>query len=149
MDPYKTCRNGFWSIVYLYCNASDKSSPFISPLFGDFKNSPLMIQYAENEMLSSRLNVFKKIKKAKVKVVTKIWKDLWHDFQLETDLPRLVSPLRFSEFPRRFALNFYLHLLGLRKLKCILPTNRAAFDRPWILVGHFIVPSSIFRLIVG
>ena len=46
-----------------------------------------MIQYAENEMLSIQIEKFlKKLKKQRVKVVTKIWKDLWHDFQLETDL---------------------------------------------------------------
>ena len=79
---------GSGPLSYLYCNASDKSSPFISPLFGDFKNSPpFMIQYAENEMLSIQIEQFlKKLKKQRVKVVTKIWKDLWHDFQLETDL---------------------------------------------------------------
>ena len=79
---------GSGPLSYLYCNASDKSSPFISPLFGDFKNSPpIMIQYAENEMLSIQIEQFlKKLKKQRVKVVTKIWKDLWHDFQLETDL---------------------------------------------------------------
>ena len=79
---------GSGPLSYLYCNASDKSSPFISHLFGDFKNSPpIMIQYAENEMLSIQIEQFlKKLKKQKVKVVTKIWKDLWHDFQLETDL---------------------------------------------------------------
>ena len=79
---------GSGPLSYLYCNASDKSSPFISPLFGDFKNSPpFMIQYAENEMLCIQIEKFlKKLKKQRVKVVTKIWKDLWHDFQLETDL---------------------------------------------------------------
>ena len=46
-----------------------------------------MIQYAENEMLSIQIEQFlRKLKKQRVKVVTKIWKDLWHDFQLETDL---------------------------------------------------------------
>ena len=46
-----------------------------------------MIQYAENEMLSIQIEQFlKKLKKHRVKVVTEIWKDLWHDFQLETDL---------------------------------------------------------------
>ena len=79
---------GSGPLSYLYCNASDKSSPFISPLFGDFKNSPpFMIQYAENEMLSIQIEQFlRRLKKQRVKVVTKIWKDLWHDFQLETDL---------------------------------------------------------------
>ena len=79
---------GSGPLSYLYCNASDKSSPFISPLFGDFKNSPpIMIQYAENEVLSIQIEQFlKKLKKQRVKVVSKIWKDLWHDFQLETDL---------------------------------------------------------------
>ena len=79
---------GSGPLSYLYCNASDQSSPFISPLFGDFKNSPpIMIQYAENEILSIQIEQFlEKLKKQRVKVVSKIWKDLWHDFQLETDL---------------------------------------------------------------
>ena len=46
-----------------------------------------MIQYAENEILSIQIEQFlKKLKNQRVKVVSKIWKDLWHDFQLETDL---------------------------------------------------------------
>ena len=46
-----------------------------------------MIQYAENEILSVQIRQFiKRLKKQRVKVVTKTWKDLWHDFQLETDL---------------------------------------------------------------
>ena len=79
---------GSGPLSYLYCNPSDHKNPFISPLFGDFKNSPpIMIQYAENEVLSVQIGQFlKRLKKQRVKVVTKIWKDLWHDFQLETDL---------------------------------------------------------------
>ena len=46
-----------------------------------------MIQYAENEILSVHIGQFlKRLKQQGVKVVTKTWKDLWHDFQLETDL---------------------------------------------------------------
>ena len=79
---------GSGPLSYLYCNPSDHKNPLISPLFGDFKNSPpIMIQYAENEVLSVQIGQFlKRLKKQRVKVVTKIWKDLWHDFQLETDL---------------------------------------------------------------
>ena len=79
---------GSGPLSYLYCNASDQSSPFISPLFGDFKNSPpIMIQYAENEMLSMQIEQFlNRLKKQKVRVQTMVWEDLWHDFQLETDL---------------------------------------------------------------
>ena len=79
---------GSGPLSYLYCNASDQSSPFISPLFGDFKNSPpIMIQYAEKEILSIQIEQFlKRLKKQKVMVQTVVWKDLWHDFQLETDL---------------------------------------------------------------
>ena len=79
---------GSGPLSYLYCNLSDHKNPLISPLFGDFKNSPpIMIQYAENEVLSVQIGQFlKRLKKQRVKVITKIWKDLWHDFQLETDL---------------------------------------------------------------
>ena len=79
---------GSGPLSYLYCNESDHKSPFISPLFGDFQNSPpIMIQYAENEMLSIQIRQFlKRLKRQRVTVLTKTWKGLWHDFQLETDL---------------------------------------------------------------
>ena len=46
-----------------------------------------MIQYVENEILSVQNGQFlRRLKTQRGKVVTKTWKDLWHDFQLETDL---------------------------------------------------------------
>ena len=79
---------GSGPLSYVYCNVSDQSNALISPLFGDFRDSPpIMIQYAENEMLSIQIEQFlKRLKKQKVRVQTIVWKDLWHDFQLETDL---------------------------------------------------------------
>ncbi len=79
---------GSGPLSYLYCNELDKIDPLISPLFGDFRNAPpIMIQYAEKEMLSIQIEQFlKRLKKKKITVFTKVWKDLWHDFQLETDL---------------------------------------------------------------
>mgnify|MGYP003315403715 CR=1 FL=1 len=79
---------GSGPLSYLYCNVSEQITPFISPLFGDFRNSPpIMIQYAENEMLSTQIEQFlNRLKKQKVRVQTMVWEDLWHDFQLETDL---------------------------------------------------------------
>ena len=79
---------GSGPLSYVYCNESDQSNALISPLFGDFRDSPpIMIQYAENEMLSIQIEQFlKRLKKQKVRVQTIVWKDLWHDFQLETDL---------------------------------------------------------------
>ena len=100
--PYSCCKSdvligpfikraketGSGPLSYLYCDESNQINPLISPLFGDFHNSPpIMIQYAENEMLSIQIGQFlKRLKKQRVKVVTKTWKELWHDFQLETDL---------------------------------------------------------------
>ena len=79
---------GSGPLSYLYCNELDKIDPLISPLFGDFRNAPpIMIQYVEKEMLSIQIEQFlKRLKKKKITVLTKVWKDLWHDFQLETDL---------------------------------------------------------------
>ena len=79
---------GSGPLSYVYCNESDQRNALISPLFGDFRDSPpIMIQYAENEMLSIQIEQFlKRLKKQKVRVQTIVWKDLWHDFQLETDL---------------------------------------------------------------
>ena len=79
---------GSGPLSYLYCNESDQNNVLISPLFGDFRNSPpIMIQYAEKEMLSIQIEQFlKRLKKQRVSVQSIVWKDLWHDFQLETDL---------------------------------------------------------------
>ena len=79
---------GSGPLSYVYSNESNQSNALISPLFGDFGGSPpIMIQYAENEMLSIQIEQFlKRLKKQKVSVQTIVWKDLWHDFQLETDL---------------------------------------------------------------
>ena len=79
---------GSGPLSYVYCNESNQSNALISPLFGDFCGSPpIMIQYAENEMLSIQIEQFlKRLKKQKVSVQTIVWKGLWHDFQLETDL---------------------------------------------------------------
>jgi acetyl esterase/lipase len=79
---------GSGPLSYLYCNDSDQINALISPLFGDFHNSPpIMIQYSEKEVLSIQIEKFlKRLKKQKVRVQTIVWKDLWHDFQLETDL---------------------------------------------------------------
>ena len=79
---------GSGPLSYLYCNELDQSNALISPLFGDFRDSPpIMIQYVEHEMLSIQIEQFlKALKQQKVRVQTIVWKDLWHDFQLETDL---------------------------------------------------------------
>ena len=79
---------GSGPLSYLYCNDSDQINALISPIFGDFHNSPpIMIQYSEKEVLSIQIEKFlKRLKKQKVRVQTIVWKDLWHDFQLETDL---------------------------------------------------------------
>ena len=79
---------GSGPLSYLYCNDSDQINALISPLFGDFHNSPpIMIQYSEKEVLSIQIeNFLKRLKKQKVQVQKIVWKDLWHDFQLETDL---------------------------------------------------------------
>ena len=79
---------GSGPLSYLYCDESDQSNALISPLFGDFRDSPpIMIQYVEHEILSIQIEQFlKALKQQKVRVQTIVWKDLWHDFQLETDL---------------------------------------------------------------
>ena len=79
---------GSGPLSYVYCNESGQSNALISPLFGDFRDSPpIMVQYVEHEMLSIQIEQFlKALKQQKVRVQTIVWKDLWHDFQLETDL---------------------------------------------------------------
>ena len=84
-----------------FVDDSSKENPFISPLYGDFTEAPpVNIQYSEDEVLSTQIKVFiKQLKKFNVLVVAKAWKGMWHDFQLETDLPETrKSFLGFKSF---------------------------------------------------
>ena len=85
-----------------FVNDTDiKKDPFISPIYGNFKEAPpLMVQYAEEEVFSPQIKLFiNKLKKHDVSVFVKCWKNMWHDFQLETDLPETKeSFLEFKYF---------------------------------------------------
>ena len=86
---------------YFVNDTNSKKDPFISPIYGDFTEAPpLMVQYSEEEVFAPQIKLFiKKLKKHDVSVFVKCWKNMWHDFQLETDLPETKeSFLEFKYF---------------------------------------------------
>lgn len=67
-----------------YVKDADARNPYVSPLFGNFKDfPPMLIQVGSYEMLlSDATGVAKKAKKAGVKVKLSIYKGMFHVFQM-------------------------------------------------------------------
>jgi len=67
-----------------YARQEDLTSPFISPLFGDFKGfPPVYIQVGDNEvLLSDSVLLHKKLIQANVSAKIDIFKGMWHVFQM-------------------------------------------------------------------
>ncbi len=74
------------SMIYSddYPGDNDKTNPYISPLYGDFKGfPPMLIQAGDTEMLlSDSVLVAKKAKEQNVKVRLHIYKGMFHNFQM-------------------------------------------------------------------
>lgn len=74
------------SLIYNkdYVQNEDVTNPFISPLFGDFKNfPPMLIQAGSYEMLlSDSVSVAEKAKSAGVKVRLSVYEGMFHVFQM-------------------------------------------------------------------
>ncbi len=86
---------------YFVNDTNSNKDPFISPTYGDFTGAPpLMVQYSEEEVFAPQIKLFiNKLKKKDVSIFVKCWKNMWHDFQLETDLPETKeSFLEFKYF---------------------------------------------------
>lgn len=67
-----------------YVKDADARNPYVSPLFGNFKDfPPMLIQVGSYEMLlSDATGVAKKAKKSGVKVKLSIYKGMFHVFQM-------------------------------------------------------------------
>ena len=74
------------SIIYIndYSGEEEKTNPYISPAFGDFRHfPPVLIQVGSNEMLlSDALTVAEKLKEAGCKVRLSVYEDMFHVFQM-------------------------------------------------------------------
>lgn len=67
-----------------YAAGQDFMNPFISPLYGDFKGFPrTYIQVGDNEiLLNDSTMLYKRMLKDNVPVELKIYKGMWHVFQM-------------------------------------------------------------------
>ncbi len=77
-------RDGEVHYTPAYVGSDNPANPLISPLFGDLKGlPPVAIQVGNDEILlddSTRLE--QKLRSAGVNVQLKIWKNMWHVFQV-------------------------------------------------------------------
>lgn len=78
------------SMIYQnsYIVGADPKNPYLSPLFGDYKDfPPMLMQVGSQEvLLSDTLSVAKKARKAGVKVRTSVYDGMFHVFQMGLDL---------------------------------------------------------------
>ncbi len=67
-----------------YISDQKARNPFISPLYGDFTGFPrCLIQVGDNEiLLNDSTMLYKRMLKANVPVTLKIYKGMWHVFQM-------------------------------------------------------------------
>lgn len=74
------------SLIYLseYADGLDKMDPYISPLFGDFREfPPMLIQVGDQEMLlSDSLDVAAKAREQGVKLRLTVYEGMFHVFQM-------------------------------------------------------------------
>ena len=68
----------------VYAGKEDLTSPWLSPLFGDFSGfPPTLIQVGNNEILySDSLRLRDRMQKARVHCQLEVWNDMWHVFQM-------------------------------------------------------------------
>ena len=68
----------------VYADGKDLTSPFLSPLFGDFTGfPPTLIQVGTNEILySDSIRLRERMLADNVHCQLEIWNDMWHVFQI-------------------------------------------------------------------
>ncbi len=83
IDPIFGVSNKTIVFTSRYAEGMDKKTPYISPIYGDFKDFPSMLmQVGTNEMLiSDTLEIVKKAKNNNVDVTVGIYKGMFHIFQ--------------------------------------------------------------------
>ena len=68
----------------VYADGKDLTSPFLSPLFGDFTGfPPTLIQVGTNEILySDSIRLRERMLADNVHCQLEVWNDMWHVFQM-------------------------------------------------------------------
>lgn len=86
LDPYQY--NNPFSIADIFLEGNDVNNEFISPLYGDLSLfPPMLIHGSEHDVfVDDSINLAKKADKQGVDVTLKIWKELWHVFQVTADI---------------------------------------------------------------
>ncbi len=74
----------FEPIVGCYLGASDRTNPFVSPLFGDLRGlPPMLLQVGDHEvLLSDTTRMAERAHAAGVDVELEVYAECWHVFQL-------------------------------------------------------------------
>jgi len=88
-DPMMYSWEATIEAVWAYCGEQDTYDPFISPIYGDFKDfPPILIQVGTKEiLLSDAIRLYRKAKKAGVEVSLDVWEGMWHVFQALPQVP--------------------------------------------------------------
>ncbi|HIY21886.1 MAG TPA: alpha/beta hydrolase [Candidatus Flavonifractor merdigallinarum] len=83
LDPSLT-REYIQAVTAAYAKGEDLTSPYLSPLFGDFKGfPPVLIQAGTNEiLLSDSVRLRDRLVASGVPCRLEVWKDMWHVFQM-------------------------------------------------------------------
>ena len=86
LDPYQY--DNPFSIADIFLEDNDVKSKFISPLYGDLSLlPPMLIHGSEYDVFfDDSINLAEKAKKEGVNVILKIWRGLWHVFQVTADI---------------------------------------------------------------
>ena len=83
LDPSLTLEY-IQAVTAAYAKGEDLTSPYLSPLFGDFKGfPPVLIQAGTNEiLLSDSVRLRDRLVASGVPCRLEVWKDMWHVFQM-------------------------------------------------------------------
>lgn len=83
LDPSLT-REYIQAVTAAYAKGEDLTSPYLSPLFGDFKGfPPVLIQAGTNEiLLSDSVRLRDRLVASGIPCRLEVWKDMWHVFQM-------------------------------------------------------------------
>ena len=83
LDPSLT-KAYIQAVTAAYAKGQDLTSPYLSPLFGDFKGfPPVLIQAGTNEiLLSDSVRLRDRLVASGIPCRLEVWKDMWHVFQM-------------------------------------------------------------------
>ena len=83
LDPSLT-KEYIQAVTAAYAKGQDLTSPYLSPLFGDFTGfPPVLIQAGTNEiLLSDSVRLRDRLVASGIPCRLEVWKDMWHVFQM-------------------------------------------------------------------